>query len=274
MLASILVLCSLVLYSIGILPTAMLLLGNYQLQDDLDGIQTMGSILHAVLLPSFLPYLPSMLFLVSLGGMVGAIVSAFISAATPGPLKPWNKPMSYPAIGGKTTYNRTTFANFIEACGKKTIIFSTNRANGDISHPTDLQDITLINVTESMKIFITTPTTGWINPSDCVDMDCDELRKIVFKDIDGSFFGTVGGSLVSRSEYQWDGDRRYGLGKSVKSVAFLQSKEAIFFTDNILFEYQLGGNICSILLLNQSSSSYRLCLFHSSLTNSLSLILR
>ena len=128
--------------------------------------------------------------------------------------------MSYPAIGGKTTYNRTTFANFVEACGKKTFLFSTNPSNGDISHPTDLQDVKLINVAESMKVFIPTPTTKWINPSDCVDMDCDALRKILIKDIDGSFFGTAGGSLVSRSEYQWDGNRRFGLGKPIIKLTY------------------------------------------------------
>ena len=152
--------------------------------------------------------------------MIGAIISAFISSSTPGPLFPWNLPMAYPAIGGKTTYNRTTFANFVKACGKKTVIFRTNPSNGDISHPTVLQDITLINVTNSMKVSIPKPSTRWINPSDCVDMDCDALRKIVIKDIDGSFFGEAGGSLVSRSEYQWDRDRRYGLGKPISNLVY------------------------------------------------------
>ena len=147
--------------------------------------------------------------------MIGAIISSFISIVTPGPLKPWNLAKDYPAIGGKSSYNRTTFANFVEACGKKTILFSTNLLSGDVSHPTELQDITLINVTKNMRVLIQTPSTRWINPADCVDMDCDALRKIVIKDIDGSFFGVAGGSLVSRSEYQWDGDRRYGLGKPV-----------------------------------------------------------
>ena len=144
--------------------------------------------------------------------MVGAIISSFISIVTPGPLKPWNLAKDYPAIGGRTTYNRTTFANFVKACGKKTVLFSTNLLSGDIAHPTDLQNIKLINVAESMKVLIQTPTTRWINPADCVDMDCDALRKILIKDIDGSFFGKASSSLVSRSEYQWDGDRRYGLG--------------------------------------------------------------
>ena len=161
--------------------------------------------------------------------MVGVAFPSFISAATPGPLKPWHLPMAYPAIGGKSTFNRTTFANFVDACKKKTIIFKTNTFNGDITHPMDLQEITLVNVTEGLKVLVNTPSTKWINPSDCVDMDCDALRKIVMKDIDGSFFGKVGGSLVSRSEYQWNGDRSYGLGKFKDAINITHDTADVIF---------------------------------------------
>ena len=145
--------------------------------------------------------------------MIGSVVPSFLSSPTVGPLKPWAAPMSYPAIGGRSSFNRTTFAHFVNACGKRTIVIATNPSNGDISHPMELQGITLANVTDALKVHISQPTRRWINPSDCVDMDCDALRKIVIKDIDGSFFGTGGSSLVSRSEFQWDGDRSFGLGK-------------------------------------------------------------
>ena len=61
------------------------------------------------------------------------------------------------------------------------------------------------------------PTTRWINPSDCVDMDCDARRKVVFTDIDGKIFGKAGTSVISKSEFGWsgdgwDGDRKWGLG--------------------------------------------------------------
>ena len=51
-----------------------------------------------------------------------------------------------------------------------------------------------------------------INPSDCVDMDCDGLKKALLKDLDGSFFGGSGGAIIPESEWEWDGDRRRGLG--------------------------------------------------------------
>ena len=51
-----------------------------------------------------------------------------------------------------------------------------------------------------------------INPADCVDMDCDGLKKVLLKDLDGSFFGGSGGAMISESEWEWDGNPRRGLG--------------------------------------------------------------
>ena len=62
------------------------------------------------------------------------------------------------------------------------------------------------------QIFHDIPDTQWINPSDCVDMDCDARRKALVTDLDGTFFGSPLDSMISRSEYQWDGDRVFGLG--------------------------------------------------------------
>ena len=43
--------------------------------------------------------------------------------------------------------------------------------------------------------------------------DCDALKKILIRDLDGSFTDSRGlNSLISKSEFEWDGDRRRGLG--------------------------------------------------------------
>ena len=53
-------------------------------------------------------------------------------------------------------------------------------------------------------------------------MDCDGLKKILIRDTDGSFLGTHGlSTLVSRSELEWDGDRRRGLGDYRIPIAML-----------------------------------------------------
>lgn len=62
-------------------------------------------------------------------------------------------------------------------------------------------------------------TTTWINPSDCVDMDCDARRKVLITNDDGSFFGNPHQSVISRSEFGWSGDgytgaQVWGLGES------------------------------------------------------------
>ena len=154
------------------------------------------------------------------GGMAGTLMSMFSSKPSSAPMMPWDDPMSYPAIGGIVRFTRVTFANFRSACGgKETVIFLPNLGDGDIFHPTELSGIVLHNVTEANKMHHSRPSKKWINPSDCVDMDCDALRKIVIKDIDGSMFGTAGGSVISRSEYQWGGDRSFGLGRCLGGLS-------------------------------------------------------
>ena len=64
-----------------------------------------------------------------------------------------------------------------------------------------------------LQIFHHPMTTRWINPSDCVDMDCDARRKVLLTNNDGTFFGEVSVSAISQSEFGWGGDRKWGLSK-------------------------------------------------------------
>lgn len=52
-----------------------------------------------------------------------------------------------------------------------------------------------------------------INPSDCVDMECDGHKKVLIKDLDGSYLG-VQGDAFSKSEMAWDApnERNRGIG--------------------------------------------------------------
>ena len=47
--------------------------------------------------------------------------------------------------------------------------------------------------------------------SACVDMSCDAKKKLLIKDLDGSFFGTPS-NYIPESEYEYNGDRRHGFG--------------------------------------------------------------
>lgn len=63
-------------------------------------------------------------------------------------------------------------------------------------------------------VHLVKPATKWINPSDCVDMDCDGRRQIIIKDLDGLLTGSgVRTTLIPKAEYEWGGNKRYGLGR-------------------------------------------------------------
>lgn len=62
-----------------------------------------------------------------------------------------------------------------------------------------------------------------INPADCVDMDCDALKKALVVDTDGSLLGAPG-SVLPNAGFEWDGDPRRGLGDyRIPKVATWQS---------------------------------------------------
>ena len=57
-------------------------------------------------------------------------------------------------------------------------------------------------------------------------MDCDARRKVLFTDIDGKLFGKPGTTVISKSEFGWDGDRKWGLGK-MRGNSCIGSKDKI-----------------------------------------------
>ena len=80
----------------------------------------------------------------------------------------------------------------------------THPSSEDCQHPVHLKDIKFQCVDEKSKFYNHVPNRGSINPSDCVDMDCDGLKKILIRDQDGSFTGRTGlHTMVSRSEIGW-----------------------------------------------------------------------
>nr|XP_047143668.1 fibrocystin-L-like isoform X2 [Hydra vulgaris] len=171
------------------------------------------------------------------GGNLGIYCSTFSKLLPPGPPKPFENPMSYPAIKGLLDLDRVSFISFQSTCGlnKRDFVWMTNNIYGDIIHPTEIKNSTLINVDFNNLIWHETPTTRFINPSDCVDMDCDALRKALVTDLDGSFFGSPWASMISRSEYQWDGNREFGLGNFRIPKTLLTTSNGSRLDANTLF---------------------------------------
>ncbi|KAI4871505.1 hypothetical protein NFI96_027165, partial [Prochilodus magdalenae] len=146
------------------------------------------------------------------GGRSGIAWPTFESAQNGAPVKAHNGLMSYNAITGLLTVTDTTFVGFRNVCSSQTnYMFMTSTGNEDLQHPVHVRRITKRDSTEGAQVFIHRPDLSKVNPSDCVDMDCDAKKKTMLTDLDGSFLGAVG-SVVPQSEYEWNGDPRHGLG--------------------------------------------------------------
>ncbi|KAI7798957.1 putative fibrocystin-L, partial [Triplophysa rosa] len=146
------------------------------------------------------------------GGRSGVCWPTFASSHNNAPQKPHPGLMSYNAIAGLLTVSETTFVGFKNVCStERNYMFMSNPRNEDLQHPISVERITKIDSTEESLAFIHNPDLSKVNPSDCVDMDCDAKKKTMLKDLDGSFLGAVG-AVVPYSEYEWNGDARHGLG--------------------------------------------------------------
>ena len=140
------------------------------------------------------------------GAHAGIIIPAFVSGPGHRTLSGWLSISSYPAISGMTTIQDVTFANFGQRCPEKSdVLLVTHASSEDCNHPTHLSGVTLHGNSESsLKYFNHEPILGSINPSDCVDLDCDGLKHVLVRDMDGSFTEAGGArSLVSMAEIGW-----------------------------------------------------------------------
>ncbi|XP_048777455.2 fibrocystin-L-like isoform X3 [Ostrea edulis] len=147
-------------------------------------------------------------------GRTGISISIFSSGPNNAPEKPFAGIMAYNAIAGFTTITDTTFANFQTGssgeCGMD-IALATDPNNDDACHPTELTGNRKFNVGAENTVYYHRPRLSKVNPSDCVDMDCDGHKKCLVKDTDGSLFGSPT-TIVPQAEFEWDGDPRRGLG--------------------------------------------------------------
>ena len=148
-------------------------------------------------------------------GHVGIIVPSYTSGPGHYPKSPWWDLISYPTISGLTSIEEVEFTNFNTRCdAKRDIVLMTSPDSEDCNHPVHMMDISFNgNVTTESKVYNHEPKLSSVNPADCVDMDCDGFKKVLIKDMDGSFLGlNTKGSLLSIADFEWDGDSRRGIG--------------------------------------------------------------
>ncbi|CAH1789358.1 unnamed protein product [Owenia fusiformis] len=146
------------------------------------------------------------------GGRQGLFWPSFMSSDNAAPTKKFLGLISYPALYGKVDVDGVTFANFgVNSCGQRDVVISTNPKNPDAQHPIYISNAVLVNVDDDSKVFIHRPSLGQINPSDCVDMECDAKKKALIDDLDGTYLGSVG-AVIPKSELGWGEDRSRGIG--------------------------------------------------------------
>ena len=149
------------------------------------------------------------------GGHVGVVLTTFTSLPALYPKQPWFEFRSYPAINGLTEMRNVTFAHFKQRCTSvMDVALITNPISQNGIHPTTLRQVNLYDVQMNASLFIHQPRLQAINPSDCVDMDCDGFKKVLIRDLDGSFTGYNDGKLhtiISLAEFAW-GNQQRGIG--------------------------------------------------------------
>ena len=157
-------------------------------------------------------------------GHVGIVHPTFFSNKGGYPSTAWYVTKGYPAIGGLSTISQVSFTNFGCQCGnRKDVVIMTSPNSQDANHPVQLDNVVFESdgqftngsdkINNDYKVFVHKPSLGKVNPSDCVDMDCDGMKQVILMDTDGSFTETNSfRTIISLAEFEWGGDRRRGLG--------------------------------------------------------------
>ncbi|XP_068231985.1 fibrocystin-L-like [Palaemon carinicauda] len=145
-------------------------------------------------------------------GYYGILFGTFMSFPNKAPKHSFHGAGSYPAIRGGTFIENVTFAHFeTRACGKD-VALATNKDSDDSIHPIFTSEVTFYNTSEDNYIYMHEPSLSRVNPSDCVDMTCDGLKKVVLQDMDGSILGQENATVTSQAEFEWDGLASHGVG--------------------------------------------------------------
>ncbi|XP_063605340.1 fibrocystin-L-like [Penaeus indicus] len=164
------------------------------------------------------------------GGNAGVMLAVFVSGVNMAPKHPFHEASSYPAINGATYISNVKFANYAtRSCGKDVAMISNKDAD-DAIHPVFVSGLTFLDTSENNKLFLFEPNLGRVNPSDCVDMDCDGHKKVIITDNDGTFLGASGATATSQAEFEWDGDASRGVGDYRIPVSLRQNSDGSIIT--------------------------------------------
>ncbi|CAF2873113.1 unnamed protein product [Rotaria sp. Silwood2] len=152
------------------------------------------------------------------------------------PAHPYTSIAVYPNIDGLMSITNVTLAFYNDICSRRDIAIQVSQNNDDGQHPIVTDHMSVYNTSYSSVIFNGRPNLDRVNPSDCVDMDCDGLKKALLTDTDGTLFGQPS-SVFSQVEYLW-GDQAHGVDDyRIPSVA-LASMNGTMININNTYPYR------------------------------------
>lgn len=127
-------------------------------------------------------------------------------------------------VKGGTFITNTTLAYFNNVCDRHDTAIQVGQHNDDGQFPMITSTIWKYNISRGNIIFNGRPNLDAVNSADCVDMDCDGLKKALLIDQDGSLFDWPG-SAISQAEYLW--------GKSIDiEIGFSENQVFILFRES------------------------------------------
>eukprot|EP00698_Gefionella_okellyi_P011072 TRINITY_DN2904_c0_g2_i1.p1 TRINITY_DN2904_c0_g2~~TRINITY_DN2904_c0_g2_i1.p1 ORF type:complete len:3969 (+),score=910.30 TRINITY_DN2904_c0_g2_i1:483-12389(+) len=134
---------------------------------------------------------------------IGLIASTFAVCSVFGPPHLWEEVRCYPQPNGVAFVDGLTLGGWgLDTCGRRSAALVNNDMSPDASPPVRFKRVNILSTVESSSlVYFYPPKAEWIALKHCVNMDCDGAKHILFKDIDGSLTGVVGGSIQSRSDY-------------------------------------------------------------------------
>ncbi|XP_052245987.1 fibrocystin-L-like isoform X3 [Dreissena polymorpha] len=139
------------------------------------------------------------------GARLGLLFPQITGGGNGAPFKPCGNIMSYNPICGGGSVTGTVFAHF----GQCSYALSLSTNNDDLQFYLSSSSNLKVDVDDNFLLYYPRPTVGKINPADCVDMDCDAMKKALLRD-DGTLAGSPA-YFIPKSEWQWGGDPRRGL---------------------------------------------------------------
>ncbi|XP_038628903.1 fibrocystin [Tachyglossus aculeatus] len=141
------------------------------------------------------------------GGRVGVLWPGFTSGQSQWPRDPWHKVRNDPAITGIMKLEEVTFSNFVKSCYSDDldVCILPNPGSTGIMHPITVEKTKMLHVNDQSKFyFCSSHPREDLGSEDCLKSSCENPRKFLFKDLDGSALSLPPPiSVFPKSESEW-----------------------------------------------------------------------